>query len=253
MRELYQLHKIKREDLYKHLCVANSLHTGYVSGLHIGIYGIGRKWWCSEDGDAPGGSCNVKCSDLLDNDIADDVRCAELILSQQGVLAWVGSESTCFSKRLLVDKCLEEIDDESETTTLTPENTSSVKTNTSTTTPSKTTTSSPGVTSATTSVSIYTTLTSRRISTTTPTEKLPSNRHKPNNSSSFFLSMTTTARFLAQEQPECSNRFLYIFITVMAIVFIILITIKYEKNIRLNYRGYRYAVRFQNEYENSPV
>ncbi|XP_037051786.1 uncharacterized protein LOC119085474 [Bradysia coprophila] len=107
--ELYRRHQVPVEDIYKHFCIASSLHlsTGYNSehGM-IGIYGIGNQWWCGQD--APGGGCNVKCSDLLDDDIADDVICANLILSQQGLRAWVKSEAPCKRRYAqTVDECLD--------------------------------------------------------------------------------------------------------------------------------------------------
>lgn len=107
--ELYSRHHIPREDIYKHLCIATSLDTNRAGDM-IGIYGIGRRWWCGEY--APSGGCNIKCSDLLDDDIADDVACASLILSQQGLEAWFASEWQCkgaFAQT--VDECLGTIDD----------------------------------------------------------------------------------------------------------------------------------------------
>ena len=84
--ELFETHEIPRDEIYKHLCIVSSLHTGRSDRGHLGIYNIGSLWWCRED--EPGGSCNVTCSNLLDDDIADDVACANLILSQQGVEAF---------------------------------------------------------------------------------------------------------------------------------------------------------------------
>ena len=84
--ELFKTHEVSRDDIYKHLCIVSALHTGQNVGGHLGIYNIGSLWWCKKD--EPGGSCNVTCSDLLDDDIADDVACANLILSQQGVEAF---------------------------------------------------------------------------------------------------------------------------------------------------------------------
>jgi hypothetical protein len=49
--------------------------------------------WCGKN--APGGSCNVKCDDLLDDDIADDVTCAQKIIISHGLEGW-GMQSSIF-------------------------------------------------------------------------------------------------------------------------------------------------------------
>lgn len=92
-RELFERHLVPREEIYKHFCIANSLHTTKEYAGFKGIYAIGSQWWCGAD--EPGGGCNVKCSDLLDDEIEDDVKCASLILSQQGLQGWSRSESAC--------------------------------------------------------------------------------------------------------------------------------------------------------------
>jgi lysozyme C len=94
--ELYEKHELPKEEIYKHLCIVSTLHTQRNSYGHLGIYQIGSMWWCGED-EQPGGSCNITCANLIDEDIADDVKCANLILSQQGVQA--------FGK--VLDKCKE--------------------------------------------------------------------------------------------------------------------------------------------------
>lgn len=109
--ELYLDHQIPREEVYKHLCIATAIHQthGSVYDAHLGIYGIGRRWWCGMD--EAGGSCHVQCSNLVDDDISDDVACAKIILSQQGVGAWGSTESSC--KRIYqeeVDRCLVDVD-----------------------------------------------------------------------------------------------------------------------------------------------
>lgn len=59
----------------------------------------------------PGGSCNVKCSDLYDDDIADDVLCAQRILDGHGLEGWGTSEEGCRHHQEKVDSCLETIDE----------------------------------------------------------------------------------------------------------------------------------------------
>ena len=108
--ELFETHEVPREEIFKHLCIVTTLlQTSKNVGGHLGIYSIGRLWWCRED--EPGGSCNVKCSDLIDDDIADDVACANLILSQQGVEAFGQTLYQCkitFEER--TNECLANVD-----------------------------------------------------------------------------------------------------------------------------------------------
>lgn len=107
--ELFERHLVPREEIYKHFCIANTLHTAKQWNGFTGIYAIGSQWWCGADG--PAGGCNVKCSDLLDDDIEDDVKCASLILSQQGLQGWSRSERACqqaFGKK--TEDCLAEVE-----------------------------------------------------------------------------------------------------------------------------------------------
>lgn len=91
--ELFEKHEVPKEDIHKHLCIVSTLLTSRDYSGHLGIYSIGSMWWCAND--APGGSCNVTCASLLDDDIADDVACANLILSQQGLEAFGETMEKC--------------------------------------------------------------------------------------------------------------------------------------------------------------
>lgn len=170
VEEIFATHKVPREDIYKHLCIAETLHTAHNSGHgFIGIYRVGHEWWCGRD--QPGGGCNVTCANLLDNDIADDVACASLILSQQKLTAWGKSESSCRAsygekatqclagfdvEDLLNDSSMWGWEDSEEsltelprTTTSTSTSTTTLRTITSSTTPPKTTTMKPRSTTTT--------------------------------------------------------------------------------------------------------
>lgn len=112
VEELHDNHTISRENIYKHLCIVGNLmqtKNKFNNDFH-GIYRIGGRWWCGEE--QKGGGCDVKCEDLNDDHIADDVRCAEIILLQQGVQGWGQTENDCnrrFSHK--VDECLETFDE----------------------------------------------------------------------------------------------------------------------------------------------
>ncbi|XP_049705928.1 lysozyme isoform X1 [Helicoverpa armigera] len=54
---------------------------------------INNKDWCKKG--RKGGHCNIKCEDLLNEDLADDVRCAKRIYDRVGFKAWPTSFSYC--------------------------------------------------------------------------------------------------------------------------------------------------------------
>lgn len=93
--ELHKRHNIPQKEIFKHFCIAGnnldttkSTETGYV-----GIYGVGSKWWCGQN--EAGGGCNIKCSNLLDDDITDDVECMQVIFDNQGLFAWAKNRDQC--------------------------------------------------------------------------------------------------------------------------------------------------------------
>lgn len=84
VQELDDLRTIPRDEIYQHLCIIGEMmHTHKNRVDFVGLYSIGSKWWCGQDG--PGGNCNVTCSDLLDDEISDDVACAQKILDSHGL------------------------------------------------------------------------------------------------------------------------------------------------------------------------
>jgi hypothetical protein len=96
---------MEKAEIYKHYCVV-SLHLMNKSDGEIyGIYRISSKYWCN-DGFLPGMDCSMHCSDLLDDDITDDVACAKIIMNRQGVNAFKEKEETCRARQKTVDFCL---------------------------------------------------------------------------------------------------------------------------------------------------
>lgn len=107
--EIFETHKVPRDEIYKHLCIVKILHTSMRNGDFVGIYALGSQWWCGQE--SPGGRCNVTCSDLLDDDIADDVQCANLILKEQGLKGWNLNENVCrIAFQDSTNECLAELD-----------------------------------------------------------------------------------------------------------------------------------------------
>ncbi|XP_077696339.1 LOW QUALITY PROTEIN: lysozyme C-like [Eretmochelys imbricata] len=68
-----------------------------------GIFQINSKY-CGYDGrtlGASNGGCHVPCSKLLDNNIADDIRCAKLNARKaRGLMPWVAWKKCCRGKDL---------------------------------------------------------------------------------------------------------------------------------------------------------
>ncbi|XP_075975946.1 lysozyme-like [Anticarsia gemmatalis] len=59
-----------------------------------GLFQINSRYWCSS-GPTPGNTCNVRCADLLSDDISLSSACAKKILSMRGLSAWVSWEQFC--------------------------------------------------------------------------------------------------------------------------------------------------------------
>ncbi|XP_050668531.1 lysozyme [Leptidea sinapis] len=63
-----------------------------------GLFQINNKDWCKKG--RKGGNCSMKCEDLLNEDLADDVRCAKRIYDRVGFKAWPSSYAYCKEKSL---------------------------------------------------------------------------------------------------------------------------------------------------------
>ncbi|CAB3250741.1 unnamed protein product [Arctia plantaginis] len=59
-----------------------------------GLFQINDRYWCNAGG-WPGKGCNVKCNDLLSNDITASANCAKTIMGSQGLDAWYGWVNHC--------------------------------------------------------------------------------------------------------------------------------------------------------------
>ncbi|XP_064415578.1 lysozyme C, milk isozyme-like [Latimeria chalumnae] len=66
-----------------------------------GIFQINSYWWCYDG--TPGGknACNIRCSQLLDNDISDDIACAKRVVRDPlHMKAWYGWRYHCEGRNL---------------------------------------------------------------------------------------------------------------------------------------------------------
>jgi hypothetical protein len=89
------------------VCIAEKQSNFQTSTKGYGLYGIfkiGSEFWCNED-DRPSKGCGISCSKLIDNDISDDIECAQKIYKEHGFKAW-GSGSDCEKKgNSYIDEC----------------------------------------------------------------------------------------------------------------------------------------------------
>lgn len=97
-------------------CLATRLSaldtSANISG-HLGLFGIGNEWCRSGE---PGGYCDIKCSDLVNDDISDDVICAQLIYSSNGTGGWATKGEDCFSSSTdLSEDCHDDVKGEFQT------------------------------------------------------------------------------------------------------------------------------------------
>ncbi|XP_042202712.1 lysozyme C-1/C-2-like [Callorhinchus milii] len=65
-------------------------HVNSNDSTDYGIFQINSNWWC-DNGTNGHNACQVKCSELLGDNITKSVACAKLILKQQGLNACIGS------------------------------------------------------------------------------------------------------------------------------------------------------------------
>lgn len=210
VRELYEKHKVPREEIYKHLCIVSTLLTSHDNFGHLGIYGIGSTWWCGQN--APGGSCNVTCGNLLDDDIADDVACANLIMAQQGVEAFGETMGRCKHRfESHTEECIaeEEIYESLQNVTFTTSTTPKpVTTTTSITIPLTTTTRRATTRKSTTS-------TQRTTTTERTTRQPPKTTEK-------------TAQLQNSEDEEKSDAIVWVVAVILVAILIILLVVKFK-------------------------
>ncbi|XP_075976249.1 lysozyme-like [Anticarsia gemmatalis] len=69
-----------------------------------GLFQINDRYWCNA-GNTPGKSCNLKCSDLLTDDITAASKCAKTVLASQGLSAWTAWVRDCKGKNLPALNC----------------------------------------------------------------------------------------------------------------------------------------------------
>uniref|UniRef100_A0A1B0AVU7 lysozyme n=1 Tax=Glossina palpalis gambiensis TaxID=67801 RepID=A0A1B0AVU7_9MUSC len=119
-QELYFKHNIPIHDVATWICIA--LHASHFDTSKIGpigdddsksygLFQINDRYWCSRYS-YDGKGCNIPCTNLLDSDISDDIRCIKLIqkeherISGVGFDAWTHYKSHCQNENVTqIAKC----------------------------------------------------------------------------------------------------------------------------------------------------
>uniref|UniRef100_A0A453Z3R3 lysozyme n=1 Tax=Anopheles quadriannulatus TaxID=34691 RepID=A0A453Z3R3_ANOQN len=65
---------------------------------NYGIFQINSKEWCRVG--YKGGKCNMKCEDLVTDDITNAIKCSKIIQQQNGFNEWVMWQKKCKGKEL---------------------------------------------------------------------------------------------------------------------------------------------------------
>ncbi|KAF5271295.1 hypothetical protein FQR65_LT05310 [Abscondita terminalis] len=64
----------------------------------LGLFHINNKEWCGQG--KTGGKCEMKCEDLINENITDDAVCAEKVLNERGFQDWDGWKRNCKGRNL---------------------------------------------------------------------------------------------------------------------------------------------------------
>uniref|UniRef100_U5EQF8 lysozyme n=1 Tax=Corethrella appendiculata TaxID=1370023 RepID=U5EQF8_9DIPT len=71
----------------------NAKNVNTNGSTDYGLFQINDKFWCAAD--KAGKDCNIMCSKLMDDSIADDINCAKIIYKRHGFTAWVAWTNYC--------------------------------------------------------------------------------------------------------------------------------------------------------------
>lgn len=109
-RELYFVHGISYEQLPTWVCIAEheSKFETDKRGEGYGLFQI-KSDWCNIAPYSFDKPCGVTCEFLLDDQLADDVRCAQTIYNQTKFSTWESHEF-CYSYRNEIAECFDEPD-----------------------------------------------------------------------------------------------------------------------------------------------
>ncbi|XP_018325079.1 lysozyme-like [Agrilus planipennis] len=72
---------------------------------NLGIFQINSKEWCRYN--QKGGKCNMKCEDLINENLEDDSSCAKKVFNEYGFQNWDGWKRSCKGRTLPLPNCKE--------------------------------------------------------------------------------------------------------------------------------------------------
>lgn len=133
-RELRFNHSIPIDEISTWVCIAkheSNFNTAAIGRLNYdgsgdhGIFQISDLFWCSTE--YKGLACNVKCSELEDNNLTDDVKCIKQIhaehsrISGNGFTAWTVYKQYCqWDTQHFIDGCFNENEEDNTITRYQP-------------------------------------------------------------------------------------------------------------------------------------
>ncbi|XP_060937472.1 lysozyme C-like [Limanda limanda] len=66
-----------------------------------GIFQINSRWWCNDGQTRTANGCNIRCSELLTDDISTAITCAkQVVRDPSGIAAWVAWRRNCRGRDL---------------------------------------------------------------------------------------------------------------------------------------------------------
>lgn len=103
---------VPRKDIPIWVCIANkesSLNSNLYNPEYgtYGLFQVSQEYWCSPKGK----KCNVKCKNLLDDNLADDIKCVKKIFATtksetgNGFKAWNTYSECKNSAKNYVKRC----------------------------------------------------------------------------------------------------------------------------------------------------
>ncbi|KAM4606870.1 lysozyme C-like [Discoglossus pictus] len=90
------------EDLVCVAYYASRYNTSmHVRDTEVGIFQMSTFWWC-DDEKTPGRKnlCGLPCTDLLDTNITDDIKCVIRAMEDSGLNSWQPWTKNCKGKNL---------------------------------------------------------------------------------------------------------------------------------------------------------
>uniref|UniRef100_UPI00398E4688 lysozyme C, milk isozyme-like n=1 Tax=Pristiophorus japonicus TaxID=55135 RepID=UPI00398E4688 len=87
------------ESRYNTTAINHNKKGEVIVSTDYGIFQINDKWWCKDLQVYGKNYCGTTCSNLLNDNLNDDCRCARTIVDKtKGMEAWVGWKKHCKGK-----------------------------------------------------------------------------------------------------------------------------------------------------------